>query len=150
MWRLNSPIHTGLMPPTLLLCGQLSFGLLSSPSSSSLLSNKTGITEIKKSFNKLAELGLHQSPLKPFYCPSEMWMKPSQNKTQWLTVRLSEELPSPCLPQLFYFDGFCLIFALYLWIFFSSEMPYCFLVLPDCVELPYLVICTPQRAQVHQ
>lgn len=57
-----------LMPPTLHLCGQLSFGLLSSPSSSSLLSNKTGVTKMKKSFNKLAELGLHQSPLKPFYC----------------------------------------------------------------------------------
>lgn len=57
-----------LMPPTLHLCGQLSFGFPSSPSSSSLLSNKTGVTKMKKSFNKLAELGLHQSLLKLFYC----------------------------------------------------------------------------------
>lgn len=114
----TAPYILGLMPPTLLLCGQLSFGLLSSPSSSSLLSNKTSVTKIKKSFNKLAELGLHQSPLKPFCCPSEIWVKLSQHKAQWFTVGLSEGLPSPCLPQLFYFDGFCLTFALYLWIYF--------------------------------
>lgn len=57
-----------LMLPTLHLCGQLSFGLPLSASSSFLLSNKTGVTKMKKSFNKLVELCLHHSPLKLFYC----------------------------------------------------------------------------------
>lgn len=63
----------------------------------------------------MAELGLHQRPLKLFYATSETWMKPSQHKVQWLPVSLSKWLPSLCLPQLFYFDGFCLTSVLYLW-----------------------------------
>lgn len=97
LWRLNSPIHTRSNASNITFVWSTFFGLLSSPSSSCLLSSKIGITEIKKSFNKLAELGLHQSPLKPFYCSSEIWMKSSQHKAQLLTVRLSEGLPSPCL-----------------------------------------------------
>lgn len=135
-----------LMLPTLHLCGQLSFGLPLSPSSSFLLSNKTGVTKMKESFNKLAELGLNESLLKPFYCHSKTWMKPLQSKAQWLPVSLSKLLLSLCLPQLFYFDGLCLHLYHYVWVFgyggvfFVSAALHYYLVLTDYVEHTTLVI----------
>lgn len=66
LWRLNNPMQSNASSITFVWSTFLWPPL--SPSSSFLLSNKTGVTKMKKSFNKLAELGLNQSLLKPFYC----------------------------------------------------------------------------------
>lgn len=99
-----------LMLPTLHLCGQLSFGLpCPLPSHSCSATRLVWQKWRNHSINWLNWVWI-KACWSHSTATSKAWMKPLQPKAQWLPVSLSKLLLSLCLPQLFYFDGFCLSF----------------------------------------